>query len=366
MNNPNFYNINQNLMNPNLINPNINQNFAQLNPNMIPNMNQINHNMIANMDINMNKINQNIVPNLNDVNLNMGQLNINRDQNNNNNYISLKKNISGEEIEDVLPYIDEPKMVLKFSNISSIKNGTYIKVKLPKSITKSDLYSIAKKYQTNYYSNIILSCNNYLLKEDDTSIEGIEEGSVINIIEDIDFPDGAYYKALMEKNKNYETMDFYFKVQGKTNRITFPKNITVSEMVRAALSKLLLNYKSSNIDGINKSDETKIINKFYDNKAFTISFSDPLEPHWKFGKIICANVFENAFFKNTTYIAIGTLNSINRLIYSIENHFFKKLKKVKILNKEFYKNEIKNFSLKSIGLNDNFDCIVEFENQVSI
>ena len=186
MNNPNFYNINQNLMNPNLINPNINQNFAQLNPNMIPNMNQINQNMI---------------PNLNDMNLNMGQLNLNRDQNNNNN----------EEIEDVLPYIDEPKMVLKFSNISSIKNGTYIKVKLPKSITKSDLYSIAKKYQTNYYSNIILSCNNYLLKDDDSSIEGIEEGSVINIIEDADFPDGAYYKALMKKNKNNETMSFFLK-----------------------------------------------------------------------------------------------------------------------------------------------------------
>ena len=68
---------------------------------------------------------------------------------------------------------------------------TYIKVKLPKSITKSDLYSIAKKYQVDFYSDILLSCNNYLLKNDDTSIEGIEEGRVINIIEDIDFPDGA-------------------------------------------------------------------------------------------------------------------------------------------------------------------------------
>ena len=164
-------------------------------------------------------------------------------------------------------------MILKFSNISSIKNGTYIKVKLPKSITKSDLYSIAKKYQTNYYSNIILSCNNYLLKDDDSSIEGIEEGSVINIIEDVDFPDGAYYKALMEKNKNYETMNFFFKVEGKMNKIKFPKNITVSEMVRAAFSKLLINSKSASIESIDKSEQTKIINRFYDNKAFTISFS---------------------------------------------------------------------------------------------
>jgi len=356
MNNPNFYNINQNLMNPNLIIPNINPNFAQLNPNMIPNMNQINQNMIANMNINMNQINQNMIPNLNDMNLNMGQLNLNRDQNNNNN----------EEIEDVLPYIDEPKMVLKFSNITSAKNGTYVKVKLPKSITKSDLYSIAKKYQVDYYSNILLSCNNYLLKNDDTSIEGIEEGSVINIIEDVDFPDGAYYKALMEKNKNYETKSIFFKVEGKMNKIQFPKNITVSEMVRAAFSKLLINYKSASIDSIDKSDETKIINKFYDNKAFTIYFSDPLEPHWKFGKIIYARVFNKAKKENTitTTISIGTLNSINQLISSVEGFFTKKVKKIIIGKKELYKNEIKNFSLKSIGINDNFTFLVEFENQV--
>jgi len=49
----------------------------------------------------------------------------------------------------------------------------------------------------DFYSNILLSCNNYLLKDDDTSIEGIGEGSVINIIEDVDFPDRSYYKALM-------------------------------------------------------------------------------------------------------------------------------------------------------------------------
>ena len=150
------------------------------------------------------------------------------------------------------------------------------------------------------------------------------------------------------------------------NRITFPKNITVSEMVRGAFSKLLLNYKSSNIDGINKSDQTKIINEFYDNKAFTIYFSDPLEPHWKFGKIINANVFNNAKNENTitTTISIGTLNSINQLISSVEGFSTKKVKKIIIGKKELYKNEIKNFSLKSIGINDNFTFLVEFENQV--
>ena len=56
-----------------------------------------------------------------------------------------------EDAEDIFPYIHEPKKILKFSNISTVKNGTYITVKIPNSLTKRDLYSIAKKYQVDYY-----------------------------------------------------------------------------------------------------------------------------------------------------------------------------------------------------------------------
>ena len=346
MNNPNmmqnqFIN-NQNLMNPNMF-PNINQNFNQLNPNMVPNMNlnmyQINQNMIPNINLNMNQINQNNLPNMNEVNLNMHP-----------------NNSEEEEIEDVLPYIYEPKMFLKFSNITTIKNGTYIKVKLPKSLTKSDLYSVAKKYQTDFYSTIKLSCNNYLLKEDDTSIEGIEEGSVIHIIEDIDFPDGSYYKELMKKNENYETIRYLFKFNGKISSIEFPKNITVSEMMKGVFSKLVLNSKSYRIDPINPLDASKkIINVFSPQKIFQVFMAQPPESHWRFGKLISAR------FKGEN-ILIGTLNSINRLIERINSYIYpKKIKKLIIGNKEFFVKEIKNFSLKSIGINENFSCDVEFE-----
>ena len=40
-----------------------------------------------------------------------------------------------------------------------------------------------------------------------------------------------------------------------------------------------------------------------------------------------------------------------------------KLRKIIINGNEFLKNEINDFSLKSIGINDNFKCIVEFENE---
>ena len=272
-------------------------------------------------------------------------------------------NINQEnKVEDVLPYINEPKMVLKFSTISSIKNGTYITVKLPKSITKSDLYSIAKKYQEDFYSTIILSCNNYLLKEDDTTIEGIEEGSIINIIEDIDIPDGSYYRELMKKNENYEKVYFHFKIHGlneKIKKIQFPKNITVSEMMKGAFSKLLLNSKSSKIQEISSHDYNNKISSF--NKGLlNIHASDPLEDHWRFGKKINVFVYENE--KKQCTVLIGILNSIKQLIYNIRLQIGRKdlLKLYFSGNREFLINEIGNFSLKSIGINKDVNCSVEF------
>ena len=330
---------------------NMNMDINQMNPNMMPNQ-FLNNNM--NNQFIMNQMNPNII-NMNQMYQNFNQINpnmINMNQNVNNININQEN-----EAEDILPYINEPKMILKFSTVSSIKNGTYIAVKLPKSITKNDLYSIAKKYQDDYYSNIILSCNNYLLKEDDTTIEGIEEGSIINIIEDIDFPDGSYYRALLKKNENYEKADFQFKVNSShvNTTIKFPINITISEMIKGTFSKLLLNSKS-----------TRFADKIYDltdkissqiGRIFTIVEVNPLERHWIFGKRININVNS----QNT--VTIGTLNSIKQLIKQIEFQYTnKELTKLYIGNHEFLINEIGNFSLKSIGINGDVECYAEYRN----
>ena len=334
----------------------MNMGINQLNQNMIPNQFLIN-----NMNQNFMQINPNII-NMNQMYQEFNQMNPNMiNINNNLNNINMNPNMNQiQEVEDVLPYIDEPKMILKFSTVSSIKKGTYIIVKLPKSLTKSDLYSIARKYQEDYYSKIILSCNNYLLKEDDnTTIDGIEEGSIINIIEDIDFPDGSYYKALIEKNKNYEKMHFQFKINGKSSNINFPKNITVSEMMKGALSKLLLNSKSSRFVNLSLYDKNAIISSFQMGIVFNISRSAPLERHWRFGKIIRGIVYENN--ERLGSISIGNLNSIKQLITEIS--FIKasqKLIKLVIGSNEFLIDGIKDFSLKSIGINDDFKCKVKF------
>ena len=232
-----------------------------------------------------------------------------------------------------------------------------MEVKLPKSITKNDLYSIAKKYQDDYYSNIILSCNNYLLKKDDTTIEGIEEGSIINIIEDIDFPDGSYYRALLKKNENYEKADFQFKVNSShvNTTIKFPINITISEMIKGTFSKLLLNSKSTRFADTIYDLTDKISSQI--GRIFTIVEVNPLERHWIFGKRININVNS----QNT--VTIGTLNSIKQLIKQIEFQYTnKELTKLYIGNHEFLINEIGNFSLKSIGINGDVECYAEYRN----
>ena len=338
--------MNLNMMPNQFFNNNMNQSFNQINPNFI-NMNQMNQNFYQ---MNRNMIN---------MNRSWNNINMNRNINQNNNINQIQK------AEDVLPYIDEPKMILKFSTVSTIKKGTYINVKLPKSLTKSDLYSIAKKFQEDFYSKIILSCNNYLLKEDDTTIEGIEEGSIINIIEDIDFPDGSYYKELMKKNENYEKVHFQFKFNGNYSIINFPKNITASEMMKGTLSKLLLNSKSSRIIELSSFEPTKKISTFQLGKPFNIVEANPLENHWRFGKEIEALVCENN--KYMMNVLIGDLNSIKELIKQINiGKSTKALIKLFIGQHEFLINEIKDFSLRSIGINDNFECKVEFDNSEKI
>ena len=293
------------------------------------------------MNMNMNMMNNQNFINPNNINQNM---NINQNLENNN------------SVEDILPYINEPKKILKFSTISNNSNGNYITVKLPNSITRSDLYSIAKKYQTDYCSDIILSYNNYLLKYDNSTIEGIPENSIINIIEDVDYPDDSYYNNLMKKNEKEEKIQFRFDLpSGKRKYLIFPNNITFSEMEKAAFSKLSLNTKSTMILNLPK-DKNEKLNTLINNFCFPINITIPFNNHWEFGKIINAKIkYINE--QKLSVFQIGTLNSTLQLYENAETSCSRKVKKLSIKNKLIERENIK--SLASIGINEDFECIVE-------
>ena len=162
----------------------------------------------------------------------------------------------------------------------------------------------------------------------------------------------------MKKNENVAKKQFFFTIINEKGKyIKFPENITVSEMIKATFSKLLLNPYNSRIVGLSPFDKSKI-NKFQDFVHFTIYKADPFDNHWIFGKKGTARIIDNN--KNRLIIFIGILNSISKLIQVIEKDYCKKLIKLYIGKMEFGKNDIK--SLKSIGINEDFDCKVELDN----
>ena len=83
-----------------------------------------------------------------------------------------------DEILDPLYYIEGPKKIIKFIN-SDFK---LFNVKIPKQINMKDLYSIVCQYKCLSNTEIALIYKNYILTEDETSIDCISEGDVIKAI----------------------------------------------------------------------------------------------------------------------------------------------------------------------------------------
>ena len=311
------------------------------NYNQMINLNMsFNENQGMNMNNNNNQM-SNMKQNNGNDNIYYRKINLNKNNNNGN-----KNNELKDAVNDPLYYINEPKKVLKFSTIKTLKNDSFIKVKVPITLTKSDLYSIARYYQDCYYSKIILAYNNYLIKEDESSIEGIPENSVINIIEDADYPDESYYNKILEKYKNKKFNQIVFELNSNKHSISLPENIKFDEMKKAVFSKLHINEK-----------QYKIIRygtySFYN---YRIDEVGELCRHVLFGKKM------KAFFmykNNEMSVNIGTLNSIKSLIQNINNALGdKKVIRIGIGMNKFGKNDEK--SLSSVGINEDFKCSLEF------
>ena len=131
-------------------------------------------------------------------------------------------------------------------------------------------------------------------------------------------------------------------------------------MLKGACSKLLLNSKNARFERLLPNDNRKI-STFQKGMQFNIDIYGVMTCHWKFGKII--NIF--AVVGGCGYtISVGDLNSIKILIEQIclFSNTNKKLKKICIGKYEFLANEIADFSLRSIGINEDVKCKVEFDN----
>jgi len=202
------------------------QNFNPLffmNANSYANQNNNNFNQI-NL---MNQMNNNINFNMNNFNqMNQMNNNININMNNNDNII------------DLFPYIKEQKKIIKIIN-SNYKSNS---IKIPISINKSELYSIADNYTSHPSLKFILSYKNIMIKEDESSIEEIPEGAEINIIEERPIPNTCYYDSLKKKygDNNIKNITFIFQ-SGMKRVLHFPGEATLSDVKKSYYNKYGLN-----------------------------------------------------------------------------------------------------------------------------
>ena len=268
-------------------------------------------------------------------------------------------------IEDPLDYIKEPKIIIRFIN-SDYKE---YKIKIPLSITKYDLYSIAQDYkcfknnnkhcETGNHSNILLINNNIILNRDETSIGCINENDIIIIIEPRNFPDDSYYKSLQKRTGEKGCIHFQFS--GKRIHRSFPDDIKIYEIYKSInlelgldinTYQLFVNGKSLEIN--NHKDGSIIFDHYihiYEYNQYNSSF------YSRFGKLVIATIIIN---KKKEKISIGILNSVKDLIKEAQYLIApRKLITIKIGNKKIAKDDT--MSLFSLGIKKDFNFLVEYE-----
>ena len=137
----------------------------------------------------------------------------------------------GKKSENLYPYIKGKRIEIIFVNSKNISNI----VKIPISLRKNDIYSIAGKYKSFKYSEITkLIHNNIILENDDSPIDCILNGDSLKIIEFLDC-DTSYYDSLLIKHKNSQIIhNILFTCNtGFRMILHFPNDITGIEMKKS-------------------------------------------------------------------------------------------------------------------------------------
>jgi hypothetical protein len=274
-----------------------------------------------------------------------------------------------EEIEDVYPYIIEEKKNIIFIRY---ENSTK-KVKIPKSLRKNELYSTAKLYKLNKYSDIILSYNSVNLNDDESLIDDIPEGSEIYIIEELKNIDSQYYKKYLEKHSTEKQINIIFEREDHSMKnLRFTLNTTIQEMIKIYLFEM-------NIPEENKNDYFFIFSAETINDSNSTLFEKQMCKGTPLVKVIEKNIVKcqchankgkilKATIKNNRNVIcafeIGTLNQIKDFYSHLKKSLndFDKIKIIEIEGK-IYEDYEANNTFSSIGIRKDFVCKIKYENE---
>jgi hypothetical protein len=199
------------------------------------------------------------------------------------------------DIKEPLSYIEGPTVTMNFIFRSG---GDYYvsKYKLPKSISKFELYTIImeKYFITN---DFILVYKETILDRDDSNLETFSDNDNISIIKDVYYPDDSYYNLLSKKTG--EKINILFSsTSGLKFNMIFPQSVKIGELVKAFYIKFGIDdkkyYLISGGTKLSQDDNMSLVeNRLIDCSSVTISPKDHLIsgrmiPY--FGKIIIAKV----------------------------------------------------------------------------
>ena len=293
----------------------------------------------------------------NNINFNMNNFNQMNQMNNNLNF-----NMNNNNIIDLFPYIKEQKKIIKFIN-SNYKSNS---IKIPISINKSELYSIAGNYKSHPLLKFILSYKNIMIKEDESSIEEIPDGAEINIIEERPIPNTCYYDSLKKKYGDNNIINITFILRSGMKRVLhFPGEATLSDVKKSYYNKYGLNESMSillyNEEKLKDKDEKRIQDIGSNLKIEVLNPMEVLNGK-KFGKIILGNVTAKIKTEEKENIVnfkinVGSLNSTSRIYEEIEGTLGFNIKKLFLNNKEISRNHEQ--SLKSLGIKEDFNVLAE-------
>lgn len=272
-----------------------------------------------------------------------------------------KKNINDLKEIDVFPYILEKKIIL----ILVRKDQKRIKIKIPISLRKNELYITAEQFKINKYSDMKLFYKNKILNNDETNIYDIYDGDEVSLIEEFkDNYEQDYYQNYLIKYKKGNLINITFETpKGQFINLVLPKNITIKEMINKYFWKMKISekyknnfnfiYKASTLDlnDISTLYEKDILNN---NKIIVEEKNNDYTNVIK-GKKLKVSIINQKELNTTTYI--GTLNQIKDLFFHLKNIYPDyDINNITIEGKELKEDEEKTFS--SIGIRENFICSI--------
>ena len=201
------------------------QNYPQMFNNFNNNLNNIN----PLFNINNYTMNENLLFNQNN------QIDLMQMQNqmmmmNNPMQMNMNNQNEKDEYEDIYDYIKEEKKKIIFIRV--IDNESF-KVMVPCSLRKNELYFTANRYKRYKFSEMQLYHKGRFLSEDETSIDCVENGDEIKIIEELHGVDFSYYELYRLRHKNEPLINVIFtSINGNKRPFILSLNTSIEEMIK--------------------------------------------------------------------------------------------------------------------------------------